>query len=156
MAATCGRPGSPRCLARAPRPAQGCSIPMSAGTSWRRTRALTVTRDGDRLYVQETGRPKFEVTVDGADAFAGKQGDDLVVFLRDGQSQVTQVLLQEPVSGARLAPRVDIAKARLIEEEFARRIAEVPDRFRDQAPMPGSKEAVLRGIADMQRGAPNY
>lgn len=119
-------------------------------------RALTVTRDGDRLYVQETGRPKFEVTVDDANAFAGKHGDDLVVFLRDGQSQVTQVLLQEPVSGARLAPRVDIAKARLIEEEFARRIAEVPDRFRDQAPMPGSKEAVLRGIADMQRGAPNY
>ena len=44
----------------------------------------------------------------------------------------------------------------MIEEEFARRIAEVPDRFREQAPLPGSKEAVLRGIADMQRGAPNY
>jgi hypothetical protein len=43
-----------------------------------------------------------------------------------------------------------------VQDEFARRIAEVPDRFRDQAPMPGSKEAILRGIADMQRGAPNY
>jgi hypothetical protein len=44
----------------------------------------------------------------------------------------------------------------MIEEEFARRIAEVPDRFREQIPLPGSKEAILRGIEDMQRGAPNY
>ena len=35
-------------------------------------------------------------------------------------------------------------------------IADVPDRFREQAPLPGSKEAILRGIADLQRGAPNY
>ena len=69
---------------------------------------------------------------------------------------MTQVLLQEPVSGARLAPRVAAARAKMIEEEFARRIAEVPDRFRDQTPLPGSKEAILRGIEDLQRGAPNY
>ena len=114
-------------------------------------RVLAVTRDADRIYVQETGRAKFRVAAQGADAFSS-QHDDLVVFLRDGQAKVTQVLLQEPVSGARLAPRIDIAKARMVEERFARRIAEVPDRFRGQAPLPGSKEAVLRGIADLQRG----
>ncbi len=118
-------------------------------------RVLTVTRVGGRLSVQETGRPKFEVVADGADAFADRH-DDLVVFLRDGRSQVTQMLLQEPAPGARLAPRVDLAKAKSIEAEFARRIAEVPDRFREQAPQPGSREAVLRGIEDMQNGAPNY
>ena len=118
-------------------------------------RVLAVTRDADRIYVQETGRAKFRVAAQGADAFSS-QHDDLVVFLRDGQAKVTQVLLQEPVSGARLAPRIDIAKARMVEERFARRIAEVPDRFRGQAPLPGSKEAVLRGIADLQRGTPNY
>jgi hypothetical protein len=118
-------------------------------------RVLAVTRDGDRMVVQETGRPKFVVAARGADAFSSNH-DDLVIFLRDDQAKVSQVLLQEPMSGARLAPRVAVAKARMIEEEFARRIAEVPDRFRDQTPMPGSKEAVLRGIADMQRGAPNY
>src|SRR5712664_1513826 len=118
-------------------------------------RVLAVTRDGDRMVVQETGRPKFVVTARGADAFSSNH-DDLVIFLRDDQARVSQVLLQEPMSGARLAPRVAVAKAKAIEEEFARRIAEVPDRFRDQTPMPGSKEAVLRGIADMQRGAPNY
>ena len=66
----------------------------------------------------------------------------------------TQVLLHDPVSGARLAPRVGVARAKAIEEEFARRISEVPDRFRDQAPLPGSKEAILRGIEDLRRGAP--
>jgi hypothetical protein len=119
------------------------------------SRVLTVTRDGDRMHVQETGRSKFEVTAHGVDAFSSNH-DELVIFLRDNQAKVTQVLLQDPLSGARLAARVDEATAKLLEDEFARRIAQVPDRFRDQTPAPGSKDAVLRGIADMQRGAPNY
>ena len=48
------------------------------------------------------------------------------------------------------------ARAKAIEEDFSRRIAAAPDRFRDQTPLPGSKEAILRGIDDLQRGAPNY
>ena len=118
-------------------------------------RVLTVTREGERLLALESGRPKFEITARGVDAFVSSR-DDLVVFLRDGQSKVIQVLLYEPVYGARLAPRVTAARAKVIEEGFARRIAAAPDRFRDQAPLPGSKEAILRGIDDMQRGAPNY
>jgi BlaR1 peptidase M56 len=118
-------------------------------------RVLAVTRAGDRMVVQETARPKFEVTAAGADTFSGNH-DDVVIFLRDAQAGVTQVLVQEPVSGARLARRITAAKAKTIEEDFARRIAQVPDRFRDQTPLPGSKEAILRGIEDMQRGAPNY
>jgi hypothetical protein len=118
-------------------------------------RVLTITRDGDRMRVRETGRPKRAVTSIGVDAFSGDD-DDLLIFLRAGQAKVTQVLLQEPMFGARLAPRIDAAKARAIEEEFARRIAEIPDRFREQAPQSGSKEAILRGIEDLQHGAPNY
>jgi beta-lactamase regulating signal transducer with metallopeptidase domain len=118
-------------------------------------RVLTVTRDGNRIRVQQTGRSKLELTADGVDAFSGNH-DDLVIFLRDDQARVSQLLLQDPMSGARLAPRVDVTRAKLVEEEFARRIAEVPDRFRDQTPAPGSKDAVLRGIEDMQRGAPSY
>ena len=118
-------------------------------------RVLAVTRDADRIYVQETGRAKFSVAAQGADAFSSSH-DDLVIFLRDDHARVTQILFQEPVSGARIAPRLDIAKAKMVEERFARRIAEVPDRFRGQAPQPGGKEAVLHGIADMQRGTPDY
>ena len=118
-------------------------------------RVLTVTREGERLYVRETGRLKFEVRASGTDAFASDH-DDLIVFLRNGQPGVTQVLLHEPVSGARVAPRLDIARANAIEQEFTRRISEAPDRFRDQTPFPGSKEAILRGIEDLRRGTPNY
>lgn len=119
------------------------------------TRAIAVTRDGNRIYLQDNGRPKHEATSDGGDAFSGTDGD-LVIFLRDDQGRVTQILHNDPIYGARLAPRTTAARARAIEAEVARRIADAPDRFRGQTPLPGSKEAVLRGIADMQNGAPNY
>lgn len=119
------------------------------------SRVLSVTREANRLFVEESGRPKFEVFARGVDAFAGDNGH-LVIFLRSDLGKVKQVLLQEPAFGAGLAHWVTPARAKVVQEEFARRMAEVPDRFRDQAPMPGSKEALLRGIADMQRGAPNY
>jgi hypothetical protein len=118
-------------------------------------RVLTISREGERLSAQETGRPKFEIVAHGVDAFAGGQ-DELVVFLRDGQAKVTQVLLHEPVYGARLAPRVGAVRAKAIEEDYSRRIAAAPDRFRYQTPLPGSKEMILRGIDDLQHGAPNY
>jgi hypothetical protein len=118
-------------------------------------RVLAVTREGERLHVRETGRPKFEVAAYGADAFSGNH-DDLVIFLRDGQAKVTQALLHEPVSGAHLAPRVAAATGKMIEDEFERRIAAAPDRFREQTPLPGSREAILRGIEDLQRGTPNF
>jgi beta-lactamase regulating signal transducer with metallopeptidase domain len=117
-------------------------------------RALAVTREGDRLYVQETGQPKLSVTARGSDAFGND--DDLVIFLRDDRAMITRVLLQEPTSGPRLAPRIGADEAMLIEGRFARRIAEVPDRFRAQTPFQGSKDEILRAIADMQRGTPNY
>jgi BlaR1 peptidase M56 len=132
--------------------------PLDSYVGWYQlapSRVLSVTRDGDRLFVQETGRAKFAVRASGPDAFASNH-DDLAIFLRDGQARVTQLLLQDPLSGARLASRVSDARARTIEEEFARRVAEVPDRFREQTPLPGSKEAILRGIESLQRGSPNY
>jgi hypothetical protein len=107
------------------------------------------------MYRQDTGRAKFEVTSDGGDAFSGDDGD-LVVFLRDDQARVTGVLHNDPVYGARVAPRITAARAKTIEAHAARWIAEAPDRFRGQTPQPGSKEIVLRGIADLQSGAPNY
>lgn len=119
------------------------------------SRLLSVTREGNRLFVEESGRPKFEVAARGVDAFSADNGH-LVIFLRKDQGRVTQVLLQEPAFGAGLARWITPARAKVVREEFARRMAEVPNRFRDQAPMPGSKEAILRGIADLQRGAPNY
>ncbi len=119
------------------------------------SRVLAVTRDGDRVRVQATGQPRFAIAARGADAFAGSR-DELVVFLRGDQAKVTRLLFQDPISGARVAPRITAAEAKTIEDEFARRISAVPDRFRDQIPTPGSKDAILRGIEDLRRGNPNY
>jgi hypothetical protein len=124
------------------------------------SRVVAVTRSGDRLRLKETGRLSYEVAADCVDAFSGKD-DNLVIFLRDPKPSdlkpaVARVLLQDPVIGARVAHRVDAAKARSIEDASAVRMAEVSDHFRAQAPTPGSKELVLRGVINMQRGRPSY
>jgi hypothetical protein len=118
-------------------------------------RVLTVRRDGDRLRLNETGQGTTQVLAEGTDAFSFR-GNHLLIFLRDEQSKVSRVLVQSAVFGARLATRVDAAVAQAIEADFARRLAEVPDRFREQVPAAGSKETILRGIEDLRAGTPNY
>ncbi|WP_441237764.1 M56 family metallopeptidase [Bradyrhizobium sp. 930_D9_N1_4] len=118
-------------------------------------RVLTVRRDGDRLRVQETVQGPATLLAEGADVFSIR-GENLLIFLRDEQSKVSRVLVQNSVFGARLAPRIDAAVAQAIEADFARRLAEVPDRFREQVPAAGGKEMILRGIEDLRRGTPNY
>src|SRR4051812_5834706 len=56
----------------------------------------------------------------------------------------------------RLAAGVDAAVAQAVQADFARRLAEVPDRFREQVPAVGGKEMILRGIEDLRAGTPNY
>ncbi|MBR0791718.1 antirepressor regulating drug resistance protein [Bradyrhizobium manausense] len=118
-------------------------------------RVLTVRRDGDRLQVQETGQGRSPALAEGNDAFS-VHGDHLLIFLRDDAAGVSRLLVQNVTSGARLAQRIDAAQAQAIEADFARRLAEVPDRFREQIPAAGSKEVILRGIEDLRRGTPNY
>lgn len=118
-------------------------------------RVLTVRRDGDRLQVQETMQGPAPLLAEGVDAFS-IHGRNLLIFLRDEQGKVSRVLVQNAVSGARLAPRIDAAVAQAIEADFARRVAEVPDRFREQVPVAGGKEMILRGIEDLRHGTPNY
>ena len=95
-AATSAPSGSPNCRGKAVEADAGL---LDSYVGWYQlgpSRVLTVTSDGERLHVQETGRPKFEVAAYGADAFTGNH-DDLVIFLRDAKAKVTQVLVQEPV-----------------------------------------------------------
>jgi hypothetical protein len=118
-------------------------------------RVLTIRRDGDGLQLQETGQGRSPVLAEGVDAFS-VHGDRLLIFLRDDGTGVARVLVQNAASGARLAPRIDAAQAQAIEADFARRLAEVPDRFREQVPAPGSKEMILKGVEDLRRGTPDY
>lgn len=118
-------------------------------------RVLAVRRDGDRLQVQETVQGRATLLAEGADVFS-IHGENLLIFLRDEQAKVARVLVQNAVFGARLASRIDSAVAQAVEADFARRLAEVPDRFREQVPADGGKEMILRGIEDLRRGTPNY
>nr|WP_284416443.1 MULTISPECIES: M56 family metallopeptidase [unclassified Bradyrhizobium] len=119
------------------------------------SRVLKVSVAADGLQLSETGRGSFSVAAECPDSFSSRS-DDLLLFLRDKNGKVGRLLLQDPLLGARTARRVDEARAKVIEENFARRIAEVPERFREQVPTPGSRELVLRGISELRRGTPNY
>ena len=145
-------------IATLPVETEGAAAQLDQYAGWYRLgakRVLTVTRDGDHLRAQETGRSAFEVAARGADVFTGAD-DDLVVFLRDGEAGVTRVLFQNASLGPRIAPRIDAAKAKTAEDAFAQRVAEVSDRFTEQTPAPGAREAILRGIEDLRHGTPNY
>ncbi|MBB4369593.1 hypothetical protein GGD63_002383 [Bradyrhizobium sp. cir1] len=144
-------------LVEVPTPATG-PAPLDQYVGWYKVapnRVLTVGRDGDRLQVQETVQGRAALLAEGADVFS-IHGDNLLIFLRDEQAKVSRVLVQNAVFGARLAPRIDAAAAQAIEADFARRVVEVPDRFREQVPVAGGKEMILRGIEDLRRGMPNY
>ncbi|MBR0774172.1 antirepressor regulating drug resistance protein [Bradyrhizobium diazoefficiens] len=132
--------------------------PLDQYVGWYRTapdRGLSVRRDGDRLWLQETGQGAMQVIPEGTDVFSFR-GDHLLIFLRDEQSKVSRLLVQSAVFGARLAPRIDAAVAQTIEADFARRLAQVPDRFKEQVPAAGGREMILRGIDGLRRGAPQY
>jgi len=134
------------------------SAPLDQYIGWYRlapNRVLTVRRDGDRLSLQETGQGTMQLFAEGTDAFSFR-GDHLVIFLRDEQAKVSRVLLQSAAFGARLGARTDAAVAQTVEADFARRLAKVSDRFREQVPAPGSKEMILLGIEGLRRGTPDY
>jgi len=148
-----------RAISLAEMPAQATDpVSLDQYVGWYKiapNRVLTVRRDGDRLQVQETGQGGSPVLPEGIDAFS-LQGNHLLIFLRAEGDSVARVLVHNAASGARIAQRIDAAAAQAIEADYARRLAEVPDRFREQVPVVGGKEAILRGIEDLRRGTPNY
>ena len=139
----------------ATQPATGATEQYAGWYELSPSRAVMIAREKAAMRVQETGRPSFDAVANGSDAFAGAH-DDVVIFLRDGKGEVDRVLLSDPIYGPRLAQRIDAARGKAIEAEFDRRTAEASERFRDQAPAPGSKDAILQGIAALQSGTPNY
>ena len=120
------------------------------------TRAVAVTREGDRLSVQVTGGPKFQVAASGDRDFVSADGKAFVVFLGESPAPITELLLHQPAFGVRSAKRVDDARAAEIRDAFARWVAAAPDRFKDQTPVPGGKAAIVQAIEDLQHNLPNY
>ncbi|MBV8753385.1 MAG: DUF3471 domain-containing protein [Hyphomicrobiales bacterium] len=117
---------------------------------------FTVTRDGDGLSVQYTGQPKSRVARGSEAAFAYNALRARISFVVDGEQPATALMLHRRQGVDSRAERIDATKARAIEERFERWLTSSPERFRDQVPVPGSKEAVLQLIHELQQGAPDY
>ena len=129
------------------------STPMSAGIELAPSRVLNVTREGDRLYSR---RPDGQIRGHGlgVDAFATDQATSLFSSGRQAKGDAIAVA----GSGIRRRTRTWIGPRgpRPMQEDYARRMADVPDRFRDQIPQAGSKEVHSARDRGPQRGAPNY
>jgi CubicO group peptidase (beta-lactamase class C family) len=66
---------------------------------------LTVTREGDHLFVQATGQPKFEVFAEGPKDYFYKVVDAQITFETDAEGRATALVLHQ--NGAdRLAKRI--------------------------------------------------
>ena len=92
MATTSAPSGSPNCRRKASRPTLSLLDSYVGAYHWDLAACSPSPVRVNGSLAQETGRPKFEITARGVDAFASSH-DDLVVFLRDGQAKVTQALL---------------------------------------------------------------
>lgn len=114
---------------------------------------FTVTRSGGRLFAQLTGQRTLPLRPAGNGEYIYGSAALRMAFVNDGQG-TTLVLHQYGQKWPSV--RVDEARAAAVESMFVRQIAAAPDRFREQSPAPGSREAVLRGIEELQRGAPDY
>ena len=120
-----------------------------------RTAIFTVTRSDDQLFAQRTGQRKVPLHPVTTNEYVYGSSATRITFVTDDQGTATALVLHQ--NGQKWpSVRVDEAKATAIEGVFARQIAAAPDRFRDQTPVHGSKDAVLRTIAELQHAAPNY
>lgn len=56
---------------------------------------VTVTRDGERLYTQATGQPRFEVFAESERDFFPKAFDALITFVAEGEGKATSLVLHQ-------------------------------------------------------------
>jgi hypothetical protein len=116
---------------------------------------VAVTRDGDHLFAQETGQARIEITPRSATGFSGSNGF-AILFAHDDHDRPSSLVVYDGARGAIRATRIDAAQAQQAEAVAARRIADAPERFKNQMPAPGSEEALRHHLAALARGAPDY
>jgi D-alanyl-D-alanine-carboxypeptidase/D-alanyl-D-alanine-endopeptidase len=109
---------------------------------------LTMTREGDQLYIQLTGQPKAAVFPEGEGKFFLKVVDAQLTFPTGSEDKAAEVVLHQG-GRDRVAKRIDEAQAATMQAAIAARI-------QDQRAAPGSEAALRRNIEDLRRGAPNY
>jgi beta-lactamase regulating signal transducer with metallopeptidase domain len=117
---------------------------------WGQFRVFTITRLGDRLFVQLTGRELLPLYPESPRKFfyKGIKVPAQISFLADRQGRATGLILHQ--SGMeRFAKRIEEAEAKALQEAFAKRL-------REPTPQPGSEAALRRQIEAFQQGQPAY
>ena len=88
-------------LPKVPRTRKAINLPDSILDSYAATYELAptfsivVTRNGNRLFAQATGQPRFELLAERADAFFLTVIDAQIMFERDGAGVVTGMVLHQ-------------------------------------------------------------
>jgi CubicO group peptidase (beta-lactamase class C family) len=113
--------------------------------------AFTITREGDQLFAQLTGQPKFPLFPESEREFFLKVVDAQIVFEVDPQGRATQLTLHQN-GNDEPAKRLDDATAKRMAEE----LAAAAKRFKDQKQAPGSEAALRRAIEELRLGQPDY
>jgi beta-lactamase regulating signal transducer with metallopeptidase domain len=117
---------------------------------WGQLRVFTITRLGDRLFVQLTGRELLPLYPESPRKFfyKGIKVPAQISFLTEREGRATGLILHQ--SGMeRFAKRIEEAEAKALEEAFAKRL-------REPTPQPGSEAALRRQIKGFQQGQPAY
>jgi hypothetical protein len=109
---------------------------------------MTVSREGDQLFTQLTGQPKFQLFPEGERKFFLKVVDAQLAFNTDAQGKATEAILHQ--NGR------DTTAKRIDETQAAALLAAVAKRFKDQTPAPGSEAALRRDIDELRLGEPKY
>ena len=112
---------------------------------------LAISREGDQLFLQLTGQPKFPMFPEGERKFFLKVVDAQITFDTDPQGKITQAVLHQ---GGR-----DTAARRLNEAESKRAaddMAALAKRIKDQTQSPATEAALRRTIDELRTGQPKY
>jgi CubicO group peptidase (beta-lactamase class C family) len=115
---------------------------------------MTFSREGDRLFTQLTGQPKFPVFPESDKKFFLKVVDAQITFDTDAQGKATQATLHQNGRDA-VAPRLDEADAKRAADEADARAAAFAKRLKDQTAAPGSEAALRKMIENLRLGKPD-
>jgi len=109
---------------------------------------FTVTRQGDQLFVQVTGRENLQVHPESPRKFFYTEVPAQISFVIDPQGRATGLVLHQ--NGLENpAMRVDQAQAQSIEDAFT-------TRRKDNTPLPGTEAALRHEIEAYQQSQPDF
>jgi CubicO group peptidase (beta-lactamase class C family) len=109
---------------------------------------LTVTREGDQLFVQGTGQPRAAVFPKSDREFLYRVVDAQITFEADNIGRTVALVLHQGGRDQR-APKIDEAEAKRLEVAVA-------ERFKNQTAQPGTEASLRKEIDEFQRRHVNY